>query len=397
MKKRLLPTLLLAAVATMSWAQSPLTAQEQETHLQHAQSTMQALYTHYKADHNLLRENYPFVEDYKATYLAEEDKSEKANPYSYLWPFSGTLTATVSLYEATGDQAYIKQLDKQVLKGLKHYYDKKRQPAAYASYVNTAPQSDRFYDDNVWLGIDLTDAYAATQKKQYLKMAEEIWQFIESGIDDKLGGGIYWCEQKKHSKNTCSNAPGSVLALKLYRATQNAHYLEQGKTLYTWTKTNLQDPEDGLYWDNMSLRGRIQKWKFAYNTGQMLQSAALLYKITQQQEYLTEAKRLAEAAHKFFFARQAQDEQGDFNLLNEGNIWFTAVMMRGYIELYSIDGNGKYLEDFSRNLNYAWTHMRDAETGLFSSDWAGVKKDKTKGLLTQGAMVEMFARMATKE
>jgi len=25
-----------------------------------------------------------------------------------------------------------------------------------------------------------------------------IWKFIESGTDDVLGGGIYWCEQKKY-------------------------------------------------------------------------------------------------------------------------------------------------------------------------------------------------------
>ena len=47
-----------------------------------------------------------------------------------------------------------------------------------------------------------------------------------------MGGGIYWCEQKKESKNTCSNAPGSVLALKLFKATNDSSYFEKGKKLY---------------------------------------------------------------------------------------------------------------------------------------------------------------------
>lgn len=380
--------------AMMACGKEEKCCMDANTHLERAKATMEAIYTHYAADRNLLRENYPFIDDYKATYLAEEDKSEKANPYSFLWPFSGTLTATVSLYAATHDEAYVDALDNRVLPGLMHYYDKKRKPAAYASYINEAKKSDRFYDDNVWLGIDLTDAYVLTGKKQYLDMAEEIWKFIESGIDDKLGGGVYWCEQKKHSKNTCSNAPGSVLALKLYQATKDERYLRQGQALYEWTKTNLQDPADGIYWDNKNLKGKIQTWKFAYNTGQMLQSAVLQYNITGKKEYLDEAQRLAEACYKHFFNRETTDDKGVLKVLSAGNIWFSAVMLRGFEELYLVDKNPQYMEAFARNLNLAWEKMRDQETGLFSSDWLGVKHDKVKGLLTQGAMVEMYARVA---
>ena len=133
------------------------------------------------------------------------------NAYSYLWPFSGTFSAVNALYEATADARYLEMLDRRVLTGLEHYLDVTRKPFAYASYVNMALPSDRFYDDNIWLGIDFTDIYRLTKKKSYLKKAKMIWQFLESGTDDVLGGGIYWCEQKKESKNTCSNAPGAFL------------------------------------------------------------------------------------------------------------------------------------------------------------------------------------------
>lgn len=386
----------ITSLILFAWALTSQ-AQDNNTHINRATATLEAIYTHYEADRNLLRENYPFVEDYKATYLAEEDKSEKANPYSFLWPYSGTLTATVSLYEATRDKKYLDALDNKVIPGLMNYYDTKRNPAGYASYVNDAKQSDRYYDDNVWLGIDFTDAYLLTRKSDYLEKAEEIWQFIESGMDQKLGGGIYWCEQKKHSKNTCSNAPGSVLALKLYLATRNPKYLKQGEDLYQWTKTNLQDPSDGIYWDNKNLRGKVQTWKFAYNSGQMLQSAALQYKITRNEEMLHEAQRLAKACYEKFFPRTTTDSQGELKVLCEGNIWFTAVMLRGFIELYSIDNNEEYLTAFSRNLDLAWEKMRDSETGLFNQDWLGQKQDKVKGLLTQGAMVEMYARVGKQQ
>ena len=143
-----------------------------------------------------------------------------------------------------------------------------------------------------------------TKKQAYLKKAKLIWEFILSGKDDVLGGGIYWCEQKKESKNTCSNAPGTVFALKLFQATQDSIYLKQGKELYEWTKANLEDPKDSfITFDNIThLIKKIQVCaKFAYNSGQMMQAAALLYQITKQKNYLEDAQNIAEACHKYFF------------------------------------------------------------------------------------------------
>jgi uncharacterized protein YyaL (SSP411 family) len=274
------------------------------------------------------------------------------------------------------------------------YFDKTRKPFSYSSYINSAPASDRFYDDNVWIGIDFTDSYLLTGRKAYLKKAELIWKFIESGMDNQLGGGIYWCEQKKHSKNTCSNAPGSVYALKLFLATKDSSYFKQGKGLYDWTKSHLQDSTDNLYFDNMSLKGKIGRAKFAYNTGQMLQAASLLYKITGDSGYLTEAQALAKACYGFFFEDFVSPEGDAFKLLKKDNIWFTAVMFRGFIELYKLDRNPLYIDAFRKNLDYAWKNARD-ENGLFYTDWSGRSKDKSMWLLTQAAMVEMYARLAT--
>mgnify|MGYP000641509438 FL=1 len=56
------------------------------------------------------------------------------------------------------------------------------------------------------------------------------------------------------------------------------------------------------------------------------------------------------------------------------------------------DKNKTYLQDFDKNLNFAWKNMRE-QNGLFNSDWSGQTKDKSKWLLTQFAMAEMYARM----
>jgi len=389
-------SLILIACASLSCTQ-PKEAGTENRNLERAQIILDSLYQNYSApDTPLLYENYPFDDKYTATYLASEEQNNLPNKYSYLWPFSGTFSSVNVLMEATKGDKYHDILKQKVLPGLDEYFDTKRMPYAYASYINTAPESDRFYDDNVWLGIDYTDVYMMTKNQEYLDKAKLIWKFILSGTDDNLGGGIYWCEQKKESKNTCSNAPGSVYAFKLFEATGDSTYFHQGKQLYDWTKANLQDKEDHLYYDNIRLDGKIGKAKFAYNSGQMIQSAALQYKLTKDSTYLVEAQNIAKSCYDYFFCDFKGKEGETFRMIKKGDVWFTAVMLRGFIELYNLDKNKTYLEAFDKSLDYAWNHSKD-ENGLFSVDFSGEKVDKKKWLLTQAAMVEMFGRLAMLE
>lgn len=135
-----------------------------------AQQSLDALYKNYAAPNTcLLHENYPSDQNNKATYLASEEQAKRHNEYSYLWPYSGTFSAVNALLESTGNKKYKKLLDNKVLPGLEEYFDTRREPFAYSSYINSQPLSDRFYDDNVWLGIDFTDSYRMTKKQAYLK------------------------------------------------------------------------------------------------------------------------------------------------------------------------------------------------------------------------------------
>ena len=388
-------SLIVCALAITACSTQKQASAGNELALTRAAQTLDSLYANYSvAGTCLLRENYPSnVGNYTATYLASEEQKNIPNQYSYLWPYSGTFSAVNALLAASKDQTYQSLLEKKVLPGLQEYFDTRRTPEAYASYIHTATQSDRFYDDNIWLGIDFTDLYHLTKNDKYLEQARLIWRFIESGTDDKLGGGIYWCEQKKESKNTCSNAPGSVFALKLFQATQDSSYFHKGQKLYEWTKAQLQDPTDCLYFDNVSLDGNIGKAKFAYNSGQMMQSAALLHQLTGNEAYLTDARNIAEACHNYFFMDYTPEGGESFKLLKKGDVWFTAVMLRGFIELYQTDRNTTYLDSFDKSLDYAWQHARD-EKGLFCTDFSGKSHDDRKWLLTQAAMVEMYARLA---
>ena len=82
-------------------------------------------------------------------------------------------------------------------------------------------------------------------------------RFVLSGEDERLGGGIYWRENTRDSKHTCSNAPAIVGCLLLHGATGDAEYLTTAKRLYDWTRERLQDDRDGLYLDNVNLAGEV--------------------------------------------------------------------------------------------------------------------------------------------
>lgn len=360
--------------------------------LRRAQTVFDAIYAKYSADHtSLLRENYPYDNTYQADYLAGEGSSS-TNSYAYLWPFSGTLSAANALFEGTGDTAYLHWVDSRILPGLREYYDDSRQPAAYASYIRAKGHSDRFYDDNIWLGIDFAELYLHSGNRTYLDKATEIWAFIASGQDTLLGGGVYWCEQKKESKNACSNAPAAVFALRLFEATGDSVYFRQGEEWYEWTKKWLQDPDDGLYWDNVNLHGKIDKRKYPYNSGQMLQAAVLLHRVTGDPRYLADARQIARSGYHFFFEDFTDTDGKVRKLLKRSNNWFIAVMLRGYVELFGVDGNRTYLDAFAESLDYAWEHARSTE-GLFSQEWKRVKPESRRWLLDQAAMAEMYARI----
>jgi len=364
-----------------------------ENDLIRAKATLQQIFSLYSAGHHhLLNETYPYKQDNKASYLAGDD-TLTGRRVAYLWPTSGVFSGVNALLKTTGDKHYRQLLETEVLPGLEQYYDSVRKPACYQSYITSAGKSDRFYDDNVWLALDFCESYMLTKKPEYLKKSIDTWQFVLSGWDEQLGGGIYWCEQKKQSKNTCSNAPAAVLAFKLFEATKDSAYFKWGLQIYNWTKINLQDSTDYLYFDNKNLSGKICRAKYTYNSGQMLQAAAMIYKLTGEKDYLKDAQQIAWSAMNYFTEEFTTAEGKKIRLFKNTGNWFNAILFRGYVELYQLDRKAEYLGIFRDNMNQLWNHTRD-KNGLFSKDWKGQNDDPYKWLLDQASLVEIWGTLA---
>lgn len=346
------------------------------------------------SDHGLLSETYPINPNHRVDYLAEGSVQKKEQEVSFLWPYSGIISGTISLYETTNNNKYFLLLEQQLLPGLELYWDTSRKPYSYQSYPMFAGHSDRFYDDNVWIALDFCTLYEITQDNQYLERAEELYEFIYSGWSDELGGGIFWCEQKRQSKNTCSNAPGAVLGVRLYEATNDASYLQRAIETYAWTKDNLMDKEDGVYWDNMSLSGELDKRKYTYNSGQMIEAGVLLYKQTKNDEYLSDAQKTALGTHNFF-TKEVETVDGE-KLFYSNLPWFNVILFRGLKALYLVDNNSEYIDTIKENAYYAWNHTRDSN-GLLGNSWNERNEEQYKWLLDNVSMIELFSQFASLE
>lgn len=345
---------------------------------------------HAKKDH-LFTETYPIDTTQKVPCFVGDKIVYKRQQVSFLWPYSGVFSGCVSLYKVTKDVKYKHLLERTLLPGLEQYWDNKRAPACYQSYPEFNGASDRFYDDNDWVAISFMDLYASTKDATYLNRAIQLQKFIYSGWSDDLGGGIFWCEQKKQSKNTCSNAPAVVLCMKIYKATSQKKYLDLAKKTYQWTKNTLCDPSDYVYWDNESLNGHIAKNKYTYNSGQMIEAGVLLYKATGEKHYLIDAQKTAEGTFHYF-VKPRKTAHGEVQFYSDSP-WFNVILFRGLKALFEVDHNASYIKIMAQDAKYAWKYDRDTN-GLFSKDWTGKVQDKYKWLLDNACMVELYAELS---
>lgn len=308
---------------------------------------------------------------FKETVTAEKD----GNPYSYLWP-------VCAMYQAANE---IEKVDRganvlqPVLTIVRDYYDPAPPAPGYASYIMKLKGGDRFYDDNQWLGITSMDAYKRLKSKKYLDIGGQIYKYMMTGYDTVITGGLYWQENKKISKNTCSNGPGVILALQLYQSTKNKTYLDTALLLYHWVNDKLKAPS-GLYYDNIDIKNnKIGKALFSYNTGTMLQSNVYLYECTGDKKYLKEATAIADSSLSYFY--------GDKKFRDD--YWFNAVLLRGYEHLLQYNKDTKYILGFKKCLDNALLNEKNKQ-GLFG-------KDQPKNLVAHGGMLEILARYAFLE
>ncbi len=338
----------------------------------------------------------------------------EGEPYSYLWPFSQALAATVSVSNIPGQVAttastYSRELNTRIY-GLQKYWgtggeaiageQPEEEEAGEGSEPSEAagvaapmlpsfngevvpPGGASYYDDNEWVGIELARLYRQRHEASLLEKAEQIMQFVMSGwsTNPKLAcpGGVPFSDAPSNTdRNTVTDGPAAELGVQLYRLTGNATYLQFAAMAYEWVRQCLMAPNN-LYYDHIRLHGVIDPTLWSYNQGSMIGAGVLLYQATGNSGYLFQARQTAKSALSYFTIQR---------LLSE-NPFFPSVYFRNLMYLDSVTHDPPGATLTQTYVNSMWVHQR-LTSGLFVFG-----SPPSSQLLTQAAIVQDYALLST--
>jgi hypothetical protein len=319
----------------------------------------------------------------------------KGEPFSYLWPFSQSLAATVSVANIPHSGISFAHELQARLVGLNSYLDTDNSGAAEGTYTSTlaafdgtvappaGPGGTKYYDDNDWVGLELVRLYELTHQAALLGSAEGIMAFEMAGWQERPGlaceGGLPFSNALTDGeRNTVTTAPAAELGTLLYRFTHNVAYLQFAEKAYEWVRSCLQQPAN-LYADHIGNKGVVEPKLWSYNQGSMIGAGALLYQATGNGAYLYQARQSAQAALEYFNNERLGSEIP----------FFVSVYFRNLLYLDSVTHDPPGPSIAQNYVNYAWQHLR------LSNNLFVFGSPATAQLLVQAAIVQIYALLST--
>jgi hypothetical protein len=319
----------------------------------------------------------------------------KGEPFSYLWPFSQALAATVSMADIPALKTVLQRELKARIVGLRSYLDANNNGAVEGTYTSslaafdgtvappTGPGGAKYYDDNDWVGIELVRMYRLTHEPALLSTAEGIMAFEMAGWQSSptLGcsGGLPFSNlPENNTRNTITTAPAAELAVQLYRVTHQSQYLQFGIGAYDWVRSCLLEPTF-MYGDHINRRGILEPRLWSYTQGVMIGAGTLLYQATGNGAYLYEARQTAAAALAYFTGPR----------LGEEIPFFVSVYFRNLLYLDSVTHDPPGARIAQAYVDYVWQHNRLADNLFVAGSPASGQ------LLVQAAVVQIYALLSS--
>lgn len=191
----------------------------------------------------------------------------------------------------------------------------------------------RFYDDNAWTGVALVTLYRQTGQRRYLDAAKQEWQFEQTGQRRGANGsdtGLWWNTGRPYVSS--GSTGGAIrLALMLYHEDHDPAQLAFAKRNYAWARRHLENAGN-LYIDGNDgiVSPAHQAW--------FIDDGRLLYQVTRNRSYLTQATKTANAAatrfastYTNFSAAQFADLYASLFRLDRSNSVY-ADALRAYVK-----------------------------------------------------------------
>jgi uncharacterized protein YyaL (SSP411 family) len=217
-----------------------------------------------------------------------------------------------------------------------------------------ASGATRFYDDNAHIAVALMEAYRITADPIYLTRAAETYDFVISGEDAVGGGGIYFHEFDRSTKETISTLQGARAALMLYQATEEAAYFDDATRLYDWARNHTQQP-DGLFLEKYYLTGSKANtagdFALVNAAGDAISVNLEFYAASGDSARLQEAQRIADRSLTRYFNRTT-------GAINDEGFW-AFELVDALNDLTRIDGNPVWQERIVDALEWLHSNRRD--------------------------------------
>ena len=267
------------------------------------------------------------------------------------------------------------------------------------SYYNASAgnKGDYYYDDNEWICIQLLTGYRQLGEQALLDAALKNLEFLWTGWDDALGGGIYWY-MNRETKNACANAPAAIAFLLAYQCTGDETYLEKGTMIYNWMNETMR--ESDLFIDAINVAtGNKNRWKGVYNQATMIYAGCLLYEITGEEKWygLTRATVNAVLPHMFTETKTAD---GGTDVAMNGNpifkAWCVGWLARSLVKYYEVDPAHETRPMELLEAVLEKERLTKDENGLYDPFFCAGETDRAydKELLAQAGVASVFLNAA---
>src|SRR6478735_5205243 len=141
---------------------------------------------------------------------------------------------------------------------------------------------NEYNDDISWACIAFSRAYLITGNLTYRDIAKANWDAMYNRAWDTnyFGGGLWWRQSDRQSKNSCIQGPATIAACYLYNISGDTNYLNKAQAICAWNRKYLFNTTSGAISDNINTNGTVDTVALTYNQGTFIGSANLLYRAT---------------------------------------------------------------------------------------------------------------------